>query len=215
MKPRGRVKSEEKRLNVLEAATELFIDFGYAGVSMDQIAERAGVSKQTLYSHFGAKADLFVSAIEHKCIQYELSADFILDEKPVKDVLLSLAQHLIALLLSPEGVKMHRLCCTEAEQHPEVSTLFYDAGPSYLIDILANYLERQNQAGLLQIEDTRFASCQFLFMVKGETQMRAVFNCEDAIALARQDAYIENCVELFLRGYAVSLDNPQVDKAFA
>lgn len=203
MKSRGRVKSEEKRLNVLQAATELFIEFGYAGVSMDQIAEQAGVSKQTLYSHFGAKADLFVAAIEHKCIQYELSADFILEEKPVREVLLSLAQHLIALLLSPEGVKVHRLCCTEAEQHPEVSTLFYEAGPSYLIDILAQYLDRQHSAGVLQVEDSRFASCQFLFMVKGETQMRAVFNCEDATALAMQDDYLESCVELFLKGYAV------------
>lgn len=201
MKSRGRVKSEEKRLNVLYAAMDLFIESGYAGVSMDQIAEKAGVSKQTLYSHFGAKADLFVAAIEYKCVQYELSADFILDENPVREVLLSLAQHLIALLLSPEGIKVHRLCCTEAEQHPEVSTLFYEAGPSYLIDTLARYLDRQNSLGVLRVDDTRFAACQFLFMVKGETQMRAIFNCPDSTATKQQEAYIKNCVDLFLRGY--------------
>lgn len=204
VKARGRAKSEEKRLNILCAATDLFIEFGYAGVSMDQIADKAGVSKQTLYSHFGAKADLFVAAVKSKCIQYQLSGDSIFESKPVEEVLLLLARHLIALLLSPEGVKVHRLCCTEAEQHPEVSTLFYDAGPSYVIDMLSQYLERQDQLGTLVVENPRFAACQFLFMVKGETQMRAVFNCPDQTATDQQDAYLQSCVDLFLRGYKVT-----------
>ncbi len=51
----GRPKDLGKRASILEAAKRLFIEQGYLGVSMDQIAAAAGVSKLTVYSHFGDK----------------------------------------------------------------------------------------------------------------------------------------------------------------
>jgi AcrR family transcriptional regulator len=201
-KARGRTKSEEKRQLMLDAATSLFIEFGYSGTSMEQIAEIAGVSKQTLYSHFGGKEGLFVAAIECRCIHYELSEAFFEDERPIEDVLYELCLHFTDLLLSEEGIRVHRLCCAEAEQYPEVSRLFYEAGPQHLIDILAQYLGRQNDCGVVNIESPYFAASQLLFMVKGEAQMRALLNCNHAGVSQNLPAYLKSCVDLFMRAYA-------------
>ena len=62
-----RTKSEEKRQQIIEASTCLFSELGFAQTSMDKIAKKAGVSKQTVYSHFGSKDELFVNAISSKC----------------------------------------------------------------------------------------------------------------------------------------------------
>ena len=62
-------RSDRKRRQILEAATEHFLADGYERTSMDDVARRAGVSKQTVYQHFQTKADLLsevvVSVISH------------------------------------------------------------------------------------------------------------------------------------------------------
>ena len=57
---RGR-RAADKRAAVLEAAAKVFLDGGYLGASMDQIAELAGVSKQTVYAYFSNKETLFIA----------------------------------------------------------------------------------------------------------------------------------------------------------
>ena len=63
----GRPKDLGKRAAILDVAKRLFSQNGFDGVSMDQIAAEAGVSKLTVYSHFGDKESLFSSAIRAKC----------------------------------------------------------------------------------------------------------------------------------------------------
>src|SRR5262249_56151890 len=59
----GTDRSGRKRRAIMDAATTLFLRQGYPGTSMDQIAARAGVSKQTVYKHFADKERLFVEIV--------------------------------------------------------------------------------------------------------------------------------------------------------
>jgi len=54
---------------LLAAARDVFRELGYAGASLDEIAERAGFSKGAVYSHFRSKADLFLSLLEERIEQ--------------------------------------------------------------------------------------------------------------------------------------------------
>lgn len=56
-----RVRTEAKRDAILEAAAEVFLEAGFEGASMSQIAARAGGSKRTLYGYFPSKEELFVA----------------------------------------------------------------------------------------------------------------------------------------------------------
>lgn len=60
-----KTKGQRKREQILQKASELFIQKGYAGTSMDDLVQYSGFSKGSIYYHFKSKEDLFVSLIEH------------------------------------------------------------------------------------------------------------------------------------------------------
>ncbi|MFA0122252.1 TetR/AcrR family transcriptional regulator, partial [Vibrio sp. 10N.261.48.A2] len=66
------IKSEQKRSQILTAASQLFSEHGFK-INMDQIAKAANVSKQTVYSHFKNKDELFETCMQTKCAERELS----------------------------------------------------------------------------------------------------------------------------------------------
>lgn len=202
-KARGRGKSEKKKVQILDAATTLFLSQGINATSMEQLAEAAGVSKQTLYSHFGSKEELFVAAIEQRCIHYALSSELFDDQRPVQSVLRDLAAHLMDLLLSEDAIKLHRLCIAGVDQFPEICRLFYDAGARNLLTLFSAYLERQVSAGTMNIDNCEFAAQQFLFMVKGEAHMEALLDLKDQIKVELMEEYLDSCVECFLKAYAL------------
>ena len=68
----GRPKSEEKAAAIREAASLLFMTEGMERTSMDAISQAAGVSKQTVYSHFKSKDDLFRACVASKVQMYGL-----------------------------------------------------------------------------------------------------------------------------------------------
>ena len=60
----GRLPRGERREQLLAAASELFVDRGFHAAGMDEIAERAGVSKPVLYQHFASKLDLYLAVLQ-------------------------------------------------------------------------------------------------------------------------------------------------------
>ncbi len=67
-RPRGaRMPRQERRVQLLESALEVFVAQGYHAAAMDDIAERAGVSKPVLYQHFPGKLDLYTALLDTSC----------------------------------------------------------------------------------------------------------------------------------------------------
>ena len=85
---RNEVPPGGKAESVLAAAKRAFLAAGFGAVSMDTIAREAGVSKATVYAHFGSKEDLFGAVIERECEQY--FSRFSVDELDPRDVRASL-----------------------------------------------------------------------------------------------------------------------------
>jgi AcrR family transcriptional regulator len=73
VRPRGgRLPRKARRAQLLDSALEVFVAQGYHAAAMDDIADRAGVSKPVLYQHFPGKLDLYLALLEQ-------SADRIID----------------------------------------------------------------------------------------------------------------------------------------
>ncbi len=67
-RPRGgRLPRRERRAQLLDSALEVFVAHGYHSAAMDDIAERAGVSKPVLYQHFPGKLDLYLALLDASC----------------------------------------------------------------------------------------------------------------------------------------------------
>ncbi|GAA5216977.1 TetR/AcrR family transcriptional regulator [Corallincola platygyrae] len=203
MAVKGRVKSEEKRLQILHAAIALFTELGFSNTSMDRIAKEAGVSKQTVYSHYENKEQLFVAAVGHKCIAHELTDELFDTDADLRETLVQVAIRFNQLILSEEAVKTYRTCVAQADTHPQLSQLFFEAGPKRVISQVSGYLLRMVQVGKLKIDNIDNASSQFLLMAQSRDRMC----CELGVPLVQNEqeriAYLRSCVDLFLQSYGV------------
>ena len=198
---RIRPKNEVKRQQILDAATTLFTDNGYAETSMDNIAKLANVSKQTVYSHFGNKEELFSASIEQKCIAYDLSQMVFQPNDDLSNFLLDLAIRFFELISSKEAMAVHKICAFESESHPQLSELFYKAGPEPLILEVTELMDKIGKSGALAINDSRAAAVQFLSVMRGEAWLRLEFNLKDQLSDEEIRHYLENSVQFFIKGY--------------
>lgn len=199
---KSRSKNENKRQQILTAATILFTEKGYAATSMEALAKQADVSKQTVYSHFGSKDELFAASIEQKCDSYEM-INFSLDDlSDPKNTLMQLAKRFIVMLTSKEALAVHKICSYESNSYPQLSELFYSAGPERLSKEVAKLMTLLNEKKILQIDNPWYAALQFLNMMKGEVWMRVEFNTKKQLTEQEVDHYLEASIDLFMRGYS-------------
>ncbi|HEY1141363.1 MAG TPA: TetR/AcrR family transcriptional regulator, partial [Lysobacter sp.] len=147
----GRPKDMGKRAAILEAAKRMFTQHGFDGASMDQIAAEAGVSKLTVYSHFGDKDALFLAAVESHC---DLSLPSSLFEPspdtPLRDRLLAIATAFYSMVTAPEAIAGHRMLCSPQMSNSGLPKLFWEAGPMRVQSDFAALLERRINAGELE-----------------------------------------------------------------
>lgn len=198
-----RSKSGVKRKLILDAATMLFTEQGYSSTSMDLIAKNAGVSKQTVYSHFGSKDELFSAAIKQKCDSYHMTEISTENADEPKEILFVLAKRFLAMLTSKEGVAIHKICAYEAKSYPQISELFYKEGPERILLDVAQLMAEFHQKKQLKIPEPKFAALQFLNMAKGESWMRVEFNTKKQISEEEINQYLQATIGMFMRAYAL------------
>jgi len=180
---------------------DLFMQQGYGGTSVDDIAAHGGVSKQTVYSHFGSKDGLFRHCVICKMDSYELSEQFIDVAAPLEQTLRSIAEHFAELITSREAVSVKQMIIAESDA--KLAELFYQAGPHRMKTMLADYLREQSRRGRLAITDHYTAACQFLFMLHGEVHMCRLMRLDSKPSKQDNLRYVEQCVSMFLRAYAI------------
>lgn len=200
----GRPKDLAKRAAVLEAAKRMFARHGFDRVSMDQIAAEAGVSKLTVYSHFGDKDRLFAEAVRAHCEQsmpaclFEQAADETLQAQ-----LQRIGEAFVAMVMAPDAIAGHRILCSPPVAGGPLVAVFWEAGPARVQAAFAALLERRRARGELPaLEDATAAAGQFFALLRGEPHLRAVLGCSDPTACeqARQ-RHVAGVVALFLRAY--------------
>jgi TetR/AcrR family transcriptional regulator, mexJK operon transcriptional repressor len=200
----GRPKDLEKRAAILEAAKNLFPLRGFEGVSMDAIAAEAGVSKLTVYSHFKDKETLFSEAVKCRC-EAQLPHEFFEMRPgtgPIREVLLKIAQGFHALCTSPEAVNLYRMMSARAQTDPQLSQLFYEAGPKRTLAEFEAFLRQADATGALQVPDPVRASQHFFAMLKGELHTRLVVGCCSHVSEEESCAHLDSVVDTFLRAHA-------------
>lgn len=203
---RIRPKNEAKRKQILDAATTLFTENGYVETSMDNIAKLANVSKQTVYSHFGKKEELFSAAIEQKCIAYDLSQMVFSEGDDLAEFLLELATRFFNLISSKEAMAVHKICAYESDSYPELSELFYRAGPEPLVKEVTELFAHLGHIGVLSIPQPRMAAVQFLSIMRGEAWLRLEFNLKEQLTSSEIQDYLKHSVAFFIKGYQSASD---------
>ena len=199
-------RSDSKRRAILDAAAELFLHEGYSGTSMDDVAARASVSKQTVYAQFGGKEALFVTVVVTMTgdagdeVQREISA--LGEEDDVRAALLDYAQRQLLVVLTPRLMQLRRLVISESMRFPELGRALHQGGPQRAIAGLAEAFARWTERGLLRIADPATAASQYNWLVMGDPVNRAMLLGDGSIpppdALRR---HAEEAVRAFVAIY--------------
>lgn len=207
----GRPKSHEKRTAILNAAGDAFLEQGFDATSVEAIAARAGVSKQTVYSHFETKEALLHAVVGNKVAAYEFADASTLWRRPPREGLGELARGHLELLLDPEVVAMHRVVIAECQRSPGLAQAFWASGPERTVGRVADCIEHWAEAGALALDPglaapvaARHAASQFLALLGGEYRWGAVLNVVDTVDRDELDAHVDRTVEAFLKLYGSS-----------
>lgn len=199
----GRPKSEAKAGAILSAAAELFLADGFQGTSMDAVSRRAGVSKQTVYSHFANKEELFKACIRAKVAGYGFDEAALVEGADLRTALLTIARRFVDLLFDPEVVAMHRVVIAEAASQPRIAALFFDSGPRQTRASVCAFLQHEVAKGRLQIAEDRivYAAAQLLNMAIGMYQLQLLLGLQGSIDEAELGGHLERVVDDFLLLY--------------
>ncbi|MBY0407570.1 MAG: TetR/AcrR family transcriptional regulator [Rickettsiales bacterium] len=191
-----------KRALILKTAGKMFVRHGYAGVSMDAIADAVPVSKRTLYNHFNDKKALFTAVMHARCLQVSHMLEQNLSaERDPADVLTEIANLYMDIVLEPEAVDMYRTLITESHQFPELGKLFYESGPMRAGGLLAEYLRRTDAKKQLSVPNPEIAAGLFIGMLLNRAQMQWLLGVRRHMPAVEKQELVHYAVEIFLRGH--------------
>jgi AcrR family transcriptional regulator len=199
-------RSERKHQAIIDAATELFLRDGFRDTTMDAVAGRAGVSKQTVYKHFADKRQLFSEIVlgtvdaagervDEGSVELERSADLEAD-------LRELARRQLDAVLDPRLLALRRLVIGEVGRFPELGRAFYERGFGRSTAALASAFGRLADRGALDLDDPELAAAHFNWLILSAPINRAMLLGGDAIPSAGElDRHVAAGVRAFLGAY--------------
>lgn len=199
----GRPADAAKREAIIAAASRMFFEVGFAATAIEQVASKAGVSKVTVYNHFGDKRGLFKATVEHEC--EKMRDYFDLDVSEGKDLSLrlrELGEAMTAFLARPEMTRFELRIAAETEHEPEIGRSFLQAGPYNMRQTFAGWLANEVECGRLEIDDLYLAAEQFVSMCKGFADLERRFGA--VMDAQRNQERIDGAVHVFLKTYGRS-----------
>jgi AcrR family transcriptional regulator len=156
-----RVRTEEKRREIIRIAARLFQENGFERTSMSMISERLGGSKATLYGYFKSKEELLLAVVHHDVPeQSERLATEFAAGKDLRDSLIKLGNAYLTRLMSPTPIANMRTLSNQ----PEGSGMgknFWDKILQPAWQRLADRLESLMDAGMLKRADPWLAAMQW------------------------------------------------------
>jgi AcrR family transcriptional regulator len=194
--------SKLKREAIARAALTLFASDGYERTSVQAIAAEAGVSKRTIYTHYGDKEQLFLAVVRDTYEGMLTRIGEIVEGVPWErdlDAALTFCATGItrSIVRSPERSTLTRLLITEAPHFPDVIDLLHTRQVAPLIAVP---LERLAGAGRLAIRDARQAAEHLVALTLGQVSTRSLMG---TVPLSEDETarLINGGVNAFLRAY--------------
>jgi AcrR family transcriptional regulator len=194
-------EDSSKRRQILDGARKVFMDLGFDGASMGEIARAAQVSKGTLYVYFADKCALFEAILEQEALQY---GQVVFNFDPGRDAETTLKEFgraYIHLLCRPGGGSAIRTVMAIAERMPDVGRRYYARVLDKTINRLSDYLKTHAASGDLTMDDCDLAASQFMELCKASLFLPFVFQAAPAPSEERMTEVVDSATRMFLAAY--------------
>jgi TetR/AcrR family transcriptional repressor of mexJK operon len=185
---------------ILDAAAEVLAERGLAA-PIEEIARRAGVSKQTIYNRYGSKSELVRALVERRVasITAPLRSPGAGDRP--EETLAAYARTLLGVI-SKGSYAVMRLSIQSASEMPDMAREVFETGPKRSRQELADFLEMEDRNGRLKIDDPMQAAEFFGGMVLGHRQTKALLRLGEDLTEAEIEQLAAAAARVFMRAYA-------------
>ncbi|MEU4318349.1 TetR/AcrR family transcriptional regulator [Nocardia fluminea] len=195
-----------KRRAILDAAIATFLRDGYERATLDVIAERAGVAKQTAYNHFGDKQTLFLAAVddERSRVAANFGTDITgsdkADDLDATTALVEIGRLVLRVLLDERASALRRLVISEVARIPSLRPACADGEPKQLVAQIADLLRRRGERGELDVDDPATAARQFVSLLVQQGLHASMYGTI-ALRVADAETICTEAAHLVVRAY--------------
>ncbi|HET8710606.1 MAG TPA: TetR/AcrR family transcriptional regulator [Spongiibacteraceae bacterium] len=196
------LRRQEKMRQIVDAATEVFLEDGFTAASIDRIVEKAGVSKRTLYNYYPSKEEIFIDVMEKQLgAFYKYFEPSPRKFTTLEEELRQVGNDLLAIAYAPETIALFRNVAAEAQRFPKLASRFLEESCEKVIDGIAKIFEREGERAGLRIADTHEAAEHFLDLLGGAAYNRAVFGTEPNMTNKKIKARTEQALRYLFKVY--------------
>jgi AcrR family transcriptional regulator len=196
------LRGDIKRKSILQAARKLFLNQGFSATSMDAVADEAGVSKRTVYDHFGTKKELFEAmlSIHWDTLSIPNNKLFV-EQQSIAVNLKYFAEAFLKFLYHKDTIDLFRLLISETNQFPDLASniLINEKGP--FTRVLIEFLQQKKVSGELTIEDADRSAAYFLGLLKEYHFWPMMLGFTKQKKLSQRNKLIDEAVAIFLQAY--------------
>jgi TetR/AcrR family transcriptional regulator, mexJK operon transcriptional repressor len=210
----GRPRDLAKLEAILDAAYALFLERGIAATTMDAVAERACVSKMTVYANFPDKPALLSAVFDHRVkLMHLVDLPVGPDLDSSIEHLIKVGETLVSLATKPEVIRMTRLLSEGADQHPRLAATFFNAGRGELLKRIAAFLKSLNTRGFLSIRDPDLAAEQLMGAWFGMSVLRQSLGVSGPPSPEAIAKGVRHAAETMVRAWSTGADANRSNKA--
>lgn len=206
------IPAPPKRRAIAYAAYAEFLVGGYSAASVDAIAARAGVSKPTVYKHFGSKELLFIEVVGGflgtAYAELESCPATLAAAPDLRAALVEVQYRWTRRLASAELMSLRRLVIGEAERFPQLGRLWYERSRAAIDTPLEAAVRALGERGALVVPDVELAVRQLVALTVSVPQLAQTFDPVRAHTDAELRDVVAGGVEVFLARYGAEGARP-------
>lgn len=196
-----RVRTDEKRQEIIRVAGDAFVELGYDRTSMSVISQRLGGSKATLYGYFKSKEELLLAVLENEVDEKaeELFSHLLVIED-LREALTWLATSALTKRRDVRPTCFFRIVSTQPEESG-IGKTFYDTILRPVWMRLCDWIEERMEIGQLRKADPWRATMHFKGLVEGDVIERHLLGAQDGFGPAEIAEQAESAADAFMRLY--------------
>ena len=195
-----------KRKELIEHATEMFMEMGYEKASMNNLVKRSGSSKSTIYKHFRSRQALFIAVIDEKLRDHLAPIENLdLTTLSIEEGLKLIGRTGIKVITSKDHINLCRIIYAEAERIPYVGKVYYEHGPKRGLGGVAKYLKLMVEKGKIKCANTELAAQYFWGMILHKPMLERYCGIKGPLTNREQKNYIDEVVDSFISSFIEEL----------
>ena len=200
---------ERRKLRVMEVATDMFVNRGYAATTLLDIAKKAGVATRTLYQHFGDKEAIFREVIFARDTA-RIERPELADGEDLVAALRKAAGYSYQVALRPRSIELMRLMIAESARFPELMSTVATAIFTRFTSNVARLFRQLADKGLIPDGDHDQSAELFVDLLLGNRTVMIYFGWASA---APTEKDIEVKIDLFIKGRFGGVDTAKPAKS--